>query len=223
MARRLRAIFIVLPALKLTKFFFPGKLKNRPPPRPPAQIFFGWWGKKKLFVLVAGGVVVVALVALLPPLLLLPWFFPPPAFFPSAPPAPPLVLVGPLVLLAPLVVVVPLIFFLFWGVKKKKRAQPARSFHFPSFFLLAAAASLSGSRARAVSALGHKRTNHRGPKSTVVRFGPKADKRMGGWQISSEQNCRRPCCQAFPHSESAAKLLIGNGLYFANFSECALI
>jgi hypothetical protein len=24
--------------------------------------------------------------------------------------------------------------------------------------------------------LGHKRTNHRGPKSTFVRFGPKADK-----------------------------------------------
>jgi hypothetical protein len=26
-----------------------------------------------------------------------------------------------------------------------------------------------------MSALGHKRTNHRGPKSAVVRFGPKAD------------------------------------------------
>ena len=30
-----------------------------------------------------------------------------------------------------------------------------------------------------MSQLGQKRTNHRGPKSTVVRFGPKADIRRG--------------------------------------------
>jgi hypothetical protein len=29
-----------------------------------------------------------------------------------------------------------------------------------------------------MSALGHKRTSHRGPKSTFVRFGPKADKML---------------------------------------------
>jgi hypothetical protein len=31
--------------------------------------------------------------------------------------------------------------------------------------------------------MGHKRTNHRGPKSTFVRFGPKADKRGDGWIV----------------------------------------
>jgi len=34
-----------------------------------------------------------------------------------------------------------------------------------------------GHRYRHMSALGQKRTNHRRPKSAVVRFGPKADKR----------------------------------------------
>ena len=34
-----------------------------------------------------------------------------------------------------------------------------------------------------MSALGHYRTNHRRPKSTVVRFGPKADKRGYGWIV----------------------------------------
>ena len=36
-------------------------------------------------------------------------------------------------------------------------------------------ASFSDVCARQMSALGQKRTNHRGPKSTFVRFGPKAD------------------------------------------------
>jgi hypothetical protein len=35
----------------------------------------------------------------------------------------------------------------------------------------------------ALSLMGHKRTNHRGPKSTFVRFGPKADKRGDGWIV----------------------------------------
>jgi hypothetical protein len=33
--------------------------------------------------------------------------------------------------------------------------------------------------------MGHKRTNRRRPKSTVVRFGPKADKRGCGWNVRS--------------------------------------
>jgi hypothetical protein len=35
----------------------------------------------------------------------------------------------------------------------------------------------------ATSALGHKRTNHREPKSTFVRFGPKADKTCGAANV----------------------------------------
>src|ERR1700690_966085 len=57
-----------------------------------------------------------------------------------------------------------------------------------------------------MSAMGHKRTNHRGPKSTFVRCSPIAD--IG--------QCSR-------HSESAANLLMGNGANFDIFSECALI
>ena len=34
-----------------------------------------------------------------------------------------------------------------------------------------------------MSAMGQKRTNHRGPKSTFVRFGPKADKHECGWIV----------------------------------------
>src|SRR5664279_808395 len=34
-----------------------------------------------------------------------------------------------------------------------------------------------------MSLMGHKLTNHRGPKSTFVRYGPKADKRGCGWII----------------------------------------
>jgi hypothetical protein len=34
-----------------------------------------------------------------------------------------------------------------------------------------------------MSALGHKRTNHRGQKSTFVRFGLKADKRGRNWVV----------------------------------------
>jgi hypothetical protein len=34
-----------------------------------------------------------------------------------------------------------------------------------------------------ISALGQKRTNHRGPKSTFVRFGPIADKRWHNWIV----------------------------------------
>jgi hypothetical protein len=34
-----------------------------------------------------------------------------------------------------------------------------------------------------MSLLGHKRTNHRGPKSNFVCFGPKADKRGRGWNV----------------------------------------
>jgi hypothetical protein len=31
--------------------------------------------------------------------------------------------------------------------------------------------------------MGHKRTNYGEPKSTVVRFGPKADKRRRNWIV----------------------------------------
>jgi hypothetical protein len=31
--------------------------------------------------------------------------------------------------------------------------------------------------------MGHKRTNHRGLKSTLIRFGPKADKRGRNWIV----------------------------------------
>jgi hypothetical protein len=34
-----------------------------------------------------------------------------------------------------------------------------------------------------MSASGHKRTSRRGPKSTFVRYGPKADKRRRGWVV----------------------------------------
>jgi hypothetical protein len=34
-----------------------------------------------------------------------------------------------------------------------------------------------------ISLLGQKRTNHRGPKSTVVRCSPKADIRERGWNV----------------------------------------
>jgi len=34
-----------------------------------------------------------------------------------------------------------------------------------------------------MSALGHKRTKRPGPKSAVVRFGPKADKRGRDWIV----------------------------------------
>jgi hypothetical protein len=34
-----------------------------------------------------------------------------------------------------------------------------------------------------MSLLGHKRTKHRWPKSTVVRFGPKADKTERNWIV----------------------------------------
>jgi hypothetical protein len=34
-----------------------------------------------------------------------------------------------------------------------------------------------------MSLMGHKRTNRRGLKSTVVRFGPKANKRGYGWIV----------------------------------------
>jgi hypothetical protein len=37
--------------------------------------------------------------------------------------------------------------------------------------------------AHAESELGQKRTNRRGPKSTVVRFGPKADKSEHNWIV----------------------------------------
>jgi hypothetical protein len=57
-----------------------------------------------------------------------------------------------------------------------------------------------------MSALGHSRTNRRGPKSIIVRSSPKAD--IG---------------QRSRHSESAANLLTDNGSNFANFSEYALI
>jgi hypothetical protein len=35
----------------------------------------------------------------------------------------------------------------------------------------------------AMSLMGQKWTNHRGPKSTFVRFGPKADKRGRNWIV----------------------------------------
>jgi hypothetical protein len=34
-----------------------------------------------------------------------------------------------------------------------------------------------------MSLMGHKRTNYRWPKSTIVRFSPKADKCGCGWNV----------------------------------------
>src|ERR1017187_6596544 len=58
-----------------------------------------------------------------------------------------------------------------------------------------------------MSELGHKRTNRNGPKSTFVRFGPKADKHGRGWivrYVPIATNAPQQTASLFDH-------LVGNG------------